>query len=104
VLYLQFRHFQGMGMKTKIELSMFQIGAPPKRGQGLRIGTTRRPPRGVPKARWTRDGYFDVWLPSLAPSARLLTRFKGRDFDDPATRQAFFNNYERELLAKAESR
>jgi uncharacterized protein YeaO (DUF488 family) len=60
----------------KLRLSTFQIGALAKRGEGLRIGVTRRPPRGVTKSRWVRDGYFDVWLPSLAPSAKLLARFK----------------------------
>ena len=94
-------------MKTTLKLSTFQIGAPAKRGQGLRIGVTRRPPRGVPKAHWTHDGYFDVWLPALAPSAKLLARFKkrhARGFDDPAVREAFFDSYERELLSSAEGR
>ena len=91
-------------MKAKLKLSTFQIGTPPKRGQGLRVGTTRRPPRGVPKTLWRRDGYFDVWLPALAPSQKLLARFKRRDFDDPTVREAFFNSYERELLASAEGR
>ena len=65
---------------------------------------TRHPPRGVPKNRWVRDGYFDVWLPALAPSAKLLARVKNRDFDDPAVRKLFFDSYERELLATAENR
>jgi len=52
----------GESMKRKLKLSTFQIGAPARRGEGLRIGVTRRPPRGVPKSRWVRDGYFDVWL------------------------------------------
>ena len=65
---------------------------------------TLRPPRGVPKSRWVRDGYFDVWLPALAPSAKLLARVKSRDFDDPAIRKLFFDSYERELLVTAESR
>ena len=91
-------------MKQKLRISTFQIGAPARRGEGLRIGTTRRPPRGVRKSRWVRDGYFDVWLPSLAPSAKLLARFKKRDFDDGSVRKAFFEAYERELLASTESR
>lgn len=94
----------GESMKQKLKLSTFQIGAPARRGEGLRIGVTRRPPRGVPKSRWVRDGYFDVWLPALAPSTKLLARVKKRDFDDPAVRGAFFDSYERELLATAESR
>jgi uncharacterized protein YeaO (DUF488 family) len=50
------------------------------------------------------DGYFDVWLSALAPSANLLRRLKGRDYEDPAVRKAFFDSYERELLSTAESR
>lgn len=91
-------------MKSKLRLSTFQIGCPTKRGEGLRVGVTRRPPRGVPKRLWVRDGHFDVWLPSLAPSAKLLARFKMRDFSNLADRKAFFDSYERELLATAEGR
>ena len=91
-------------MKPGLKLKTFRIGAPAKRGEGLRIGTTRRPPRGVPKARWSRDGYFDVWLPSLAPSRKLLAWLKRRNLEDPAVRGSFFDRYERELLATAEGR
>jgi uncharacterized protein YeaO (DUF488 family) len=91
-------------MKKKLNLSTFQIGTPPRRGQGLRVGVTRRPPRGVPKSHWTTDGYFDVWLPALTPSTNLLRRVKHRDYDDPAVRKAFYDSYERELLATAASR
>jgi uncharacterized protein YeaO (DUF488 family) len=91
-------------MKQKLKLSTFQIGTPAKRGAGLRIGVTRRPPRGVPKSRWVRDGYIDIWLPALAPSAKLIARFKKRDFDEPSVCRVFFASYERELLTGAESR
>ena len=87
-----------------LKLSTFQIGTPVERKQGLRIGVTRRPPRGVPRERWARDGYFDIWFPALAPSAKLIARFKRRHFDDPAVRKTFFESYERELLATAEVR
>ena len=59
-------------MPHVLHLSTFQIGTAAKRGQGLRIGVTRFPPRGVLKQRWAADGYFDVWLPVLAPSAKLV--------------------------------
>jgi uncharacterized protein YeaO (DUF488 family) len=49
-------------------LSTFRVGDAPKRGEGLRIGVTRRPPRGVPREKWASEGYFDVWYPYLAPS------------------------------------
>jgi uncharacterized protein YeaO (DUF488 family) len=41
-------------------------------GEGVRIGTVRRPPRGVPKSEYASRNYFDVWLPSLAPTADLV--------------------------------
>ena len=91
-------------MNRKLQLTTFQIGTPAKPGQGLRIGATRRPPRGVPKERWVRDGYFDVWLPALAPSAELLAELKNYDLDEPAQRKKFFDRYEKELLSTADSR
>jgi len=45
-----------------------------------------------------------VWLPALAPTAKLLARVKKRNFDDPSVRKAFFDAYERELLASADGR
>jgi uncharacterized protein YeaO (DUF488 family) len=41
-------------------------------GEGLRLGTVRRPPRGVPKAEWASRDFYDVWVPDLAPSESLL--------------------------------
>jgi uncharacterized protein YeaO (DUF488 family) len=91
-------------MKKVLRLSTFEIGTPRKRGQGLRVGATRWPPHGVPKSRWTRDGYFDLWFPALAPSLRLLGRFKSRDWNDAAVRKSFFDSYERELLSASVGR
>jgi len=91
-------------MSKQLHLSTFRIGTPPTPGQGLRIGATRRPPRGVPKNRWAADGYFDVWLPALAPSAELLGEIKSYDFDNPAQRKKFFDRYEKELLGHADTR
>ena len=45
-----------------------QLGTPRKSGEGLRIGTVRRPPRGVPKAKFASGNWYDVWLPELSPS------------------------------------
>lgn len=90
-------------MKRSLKLSKFQIGTPRKHTQDLRIGATRRPPRGVRRRDWTRHGYFDVWLPTVAPSHKLIARFK-RNFDDPKRQRAFFNSYERELMASTSAR
>lgn len=51
-----------------------------------------------------REGYFDVWLPSLSPSEKLLHRFKHRDWENPSVRRAFFDSYEHELLSTAVGR
>ena len=87
-----------------LKLKTFQIGAPAKRGDGLRIGTVRLPPRGVPRNRWQADGYFDVWYPVVAPSRKLLRWARSRNTDNPVVFRAFLHAYERELLAHAESR
>ena len=91
-------------MKNMLKLRTFRYGDPPRRGDGLRIGTTRRPPRGVPRSRWQRDGYFDVWFPMVAPSIALLRRVKKHGLSDRAAYRGFCDNYERELLSNAESR
>lgn len=78
-------------MKKPLKLRTFRYGDSPKRGDGLRIGTTRHPPRGATKAQWKE--FFDVWFPVLAPSPKLLAR---RPFE--------FEAYEREICGRAESR
>lgn len=49
-----------------------RLGSPRVPGEGLRIGTVRRPPRGVPKNEYAKRDLYDVWLPNLAPSEVLL--------------------------------
>lgn len=49
-----------------------QLGSPRATGEGLRIGTVRRPPRGVPKSEFAKRDFYDVWLPNVAPSDRLV--------------------------------
>ena len=53
-------------------LHVVRLGSPRLDGEGLRIGTVRRPPRGVPKAEFASRDFYDVWLPELAPSEELL--------------------------------
>lgn len=53
-------------------ISIVRLGSPRGRGEGLRLGTVRRPPRGVPKAEHASRDFYDVWLPDLAPSERLV--------------------------------
>lgn len=55
-------------------LRIVRLGSPRARGEGTRIGTVRRPPRGVPKERYAADDWFDVWYPELSPSPELVSR------------------------------
>ena len=55
-------------------LRIVRLGSPRHPHEGLRIGTVRRPPRGVPKQEFAKRDFYDVWLPNLAPSEPLLKR------------------------------
>jgi len=55
-----------------MSMHVVRLGSPRVPGEGLRLGTVRRPPRGVAKADFARLDYYDLWLPTLAPSATLL--------------------------------
>lgn len=54
-------------------IAVVQLGAPREPNEGLRLGTVRRPPRGVPKSKFAKLDYYDVWLPNLSPSQELVT-------------------------------
>lgn len=54
-----------------------RLGSPRVEGEGLRIGTVRRPPRGVPKEQYATRDYYDVWFPNLAPSAATVKIAQG---------------------------
>jgi uncharacterized protein YeaO (DUF488 family) len=53
-------------------IRVVRLGSPRTPGEGLRLGTVRRPPRGVPKAEHASRDFYDVWLPDLAPSEGLV--------------------------------
>jgi uncharacterized protein YeaO (DUF488 family) len=55
-----------------MSISIVQLGSPRAADEGLRIGTVRRPPRGVPRAEFGTRDYYDVWLPNLSPGAELI--------------------------------
>ena len=73
-----------------------RLGTPRAAGEGLRIGTVRRPPRGVPKADYARLDYYDVWLPNLAPSAELMAWIRSEDIT-PARWKEFSRRYHAEM-------
>jgi uncharacterized protein YeaO (DUF488 family) len=55
-----------------LAIRIVRLGSPRARGEGVRIGTVRRPPRGVPKREFASRDFYDVWLPDLAPSEALV--------------------------------
>jgi uncharacterized protein YeaO (DUF488 family) len=59
-----------------------RLGSPRHKEEGLRIGTVRRPPRGVPKSEYAKRDLYDVWLPNLAPSESLLKVAQAAAADD----------------------
>jgi uncharacterized protein YeaO (DUF488 family) len=79
-----------------------RLGSPRLPGEGLRIGTVRRPPRGVPKAEFARRNYYDVWFPTLAPS--VATMKVGQAATTPAQWRAFTKAYRGEMAASEASR
>ena len=78
-------------------LSVVRLGSPRHSGEGLRIGTVRRPPRGVPRSAFASRDFYDVWLPELAPSEALLKL--GQSADDDKTWRLFARRYVAEMKA-----
>lgn len=76
-------------------IRVVQLGSPRTPGEGLRLGTVRRPPRGVPKAEHASRDFYDLWLPDLAPSAALVKQAL-RAQDERAWR-AFGRRYRAEM-------
>jgi len=74
-----------------------RLGSDRTAGEGLRVGTVRRPPRGVPKERFALDNWYDVWLPALAPSAALVKEAQAAE--TPAQWRAFTRTYRSEMSA-----
>lgn len=75
-----------------------RLGSPRHAGEGLRIGTVRRPPRGVPKSQYAPRDLYDVWLPNLAPSEELLKVAQAAAADDDARAwRGFVRRYRAEM-------
>lgn len=72
-----------------------RLGSDRKKGEGLRIGTVRRPPRGVPKSEFSSGNWYDVWLPNLAPSAGLVKEAQAAESDREW--KAFVRKYRKEM-------
>lgn len=79
-----------------------RLGSPRSEGEGLRLGTVRRPPRGVPKAEFASRNYYDVWLPELSPSPALVEL--GLKAEDDRSWAAFVKKFRAEMAAPERSR
>lgn len=77
-------------------IRIVRLGSPRTSGEGLRLGTVRRPPRGVPKAETASRDFYDVWLPDVAPSEALLKRAQA-SVDDPKRWKSFVSRYRSEM-------
>ena len=73
-----------------------RLGTQRAQGEGLRLGTVRRPPRGVPKTEFASRNFYDVWLPELAPSEQLVKTAR-QSGDKPAAWQSFVKRYRSEM-------
>lgn len=82
-------------------IRIVRLGSPRARDEGLRIGTVRRPPRGVPKADFARRDWYDVWFPNLAPS--LETMKLAQQAETPAQWTVFARRYRAEMATPGNS-
>lgn len=77
-------------------IRIVQLGSPRTRGEGLRIGAARRPPRGVKRKDYARLDYYDVWLPELSPSQKVVSWALSQPFTEKRWAK-FERDYRREM-------
>ena len=82
-------------------IRIIRLGTPRAADEGTRLGTVRRPPRGVPKAEFARRDFYDVWYPVLAPSPALMKVGQAAQTDKHWA--AFFRKYRAEMSVPAAS-
>jgi uncharacterized protein YeaO (DUF488 family) len=83
-------------------ISIVRLGSRRASGEGLRIGTVRRPPRGVPKAKFAGENWYDLWLPELSPSEATVKL--GQKAETDAQWNAFEKRYAKEMSAATPGR
>jgi uncharacterized protein YeaO (DUF488 family) len=79
-----------------VAIRIVRLGSPRAQGEILRLGTVRRPPRGVPKAEFASRDFYDVWLPEVAPSEELV-RAGRQTGDRPGGWPSFVRRYRKEM-------
>jgi len=85
-----------------MSLRIVRLGSRRAPDEGLRIGTVRRPPRGVPKSQYAAQNWYDVWFPNLAPSAATIKL--AQSATTPRQWAAFARKYKAEMSAPEASR
>jgi uncharacterized protein YeaO (DUF488 family) len=85
-----------------MSVRIVRLGTPRAKDEGLRIGTVRRPPRGVPKEDFAKDDWYDVWYPELSPTADLVAKALKAETDREWA--GFVRAFRHELAAPAASR
>ena len=83
-----------------MSVRVVRLGTPRHPDEGLRLGTVRRPPRGVPRSEFARRDYYDVWLPELAPSPTLFSWATSQPLTD-ARWKRYARGYRKEMRAPA---
>jgi len=78
-----------------VAVRIVRLGSARVEGEGTRIGTVRRPPRGVPKAKFASQNWYDVWFPNLAPSVKTMKL--GQEAKTPAQWAKFVKKYRAEM-------
>ena len=81
-------------------IRIVRLGSPRAKDEGIRIGTVRRPPRGVPKSQFAKRDYYDVWLPELAPSAATVSAAMAGEWSEKKWKK-FVSTYVREMSTPA---
>ena len=84
-----------------MSIRIVRLGTARAANEGPRLGTVRRPPRGVPRAEFSRRDYYDVWFPVLAPSADLMKTAQAAK--TPKEWVAFFRKFRTEMNSPASS-
>jgi uncharacterized protein YeaO (DUF488 family) len=81
-------------------IRIVRLGSPRAKDEGVRLGTVRRPPRGVPKAEFSKRDYYDVWLPELAPTAATVSAAVAVEWNEKNWKK-FVATYVREMSTPA---
>ncbi len=80
-----------------MSIRIVRLGTPRAKDEGPRVGTVRRPPRGVPKSEFSSGNWYDTWFPLLAPSDETVKL--GQGATTPAHREKFVKRYRKEMAA-----